>query len=77
MFGVATARALKAIGPSGGFQCGGALPFGTEALHELGERQALLELNAIHRHGTPLNSEISVHYAPLKKATPNIAEESY
>ena len=77
MFGVAVARALKAIGPSGGFQCGGALPFGTETLHELGERQSLLELNAIHRHGTPLNSEISVHYAPLKKATPNIAEESY
>ena len=76
VFGVAATRALKTLGPAGGFQHRGALRFGTEALYELGERQALLELNAIHRHGTPLNSEISGHYAPLKKATPNTAEES-
>ena len=48
--------------------------------HRTGNQRSLvsagLELNAIHRHGAPLNSGISVHYASLKKAIPNTAEDS-
>ena len=38
VFGVAATWALKTLGPAGGFQRRRALRFGTEALHELGER---------------------------------------
>jgi len=51
MSGAAATRTAKALGPTRGHHGLGALLLGAEALQELRQRHAVLELGAVHGHG--------------------------
>ena len=64
IMGVTTTRTTKPVGPAGALQRRFALRFGAKLLMKRGQRQARLELNAIHRHDTILQRGLttSVHF---------------